>query len=538
MVASILQSLGVNLGSADEMVPPNRFNEAGYFENASAVALNDGFLKRNDLSWRTLPAIDNKKTLIGVEDYTAALKELSAKLGENGPWGVKDPRLSFLLPYWKTAGRPISAIVCIRRPEAAALSLTTRNELSVSYAAALWELYTLAALRNTRRMTRAVVVYEALLAHPKKTIEDLITSLPELAELDPSAGAIKAAVSRVRRDLDHSRPVNKKIMPPGVHDLYQRVASGNLGINKDDDAQGVSMEMVRLEAGHQAAKRMNGDAREQLATTTKELASEKATFARHTERLADIVSLIDPDKNAVANTDSMLAHLRTAARNIPGPASKAYAEEAVRELLRAKDERIEWSRLELNAMSARQQALLDKAAAAEIELVQLRAEHQHNRIARETDHDEIKRLNAEISRIIGERNQSQLDARERISELEKQLKELTSNYAASRAAIQEDTLSKAEHAELTRALKLSRARAEQLQTELSARVPSAPLKASAVALDQRLRRQLLVLNELLQTIDSLLSPKCGRFAIPVRQIRLQLTQARQVVDGEVAMTRR
>ncbi len=626
MVASILQSLGVNLGPDDEMMPANQFNEAGYFENASAVGLNESFLKKNDLSWRTLPALDLKKSLNWVEDYSLAVQELSAKLAQTKPWGLKDPRLSYLLPFWKAAaGKTTSAVICLRRPEAVALSLNIRNALSVSYGAALWELYTLAALRNTRRMARLVVVYEDLLAHPKKTIENLIDVLPELAELNPDANTIREAIGRVRRDLDHSKPVNKKVMPPAVNELYDRVAAGDLRVTKDDTRHGVSMELVRLETGHQAAKRMHGEALEQLEKASKELASERAALARHTERLGDVVSLVtEPGEIEPTDREKMLQRLRQAARLVPGPAQKGFVEEAARELVRAKDERIEWLRLELGATGSRGQAALDHAASLEIALnkataarqlvaeslenartrlaendaliAQLQGERREDearianlrRIANEREmlfsdlnrvtatleqrndelaelavrerqlsrqayklDSEVERLQqdlmqsrireAELTTALASRTQAENALRAALDQQNAVATELQQELTAGRAAIdtlgEENKILIAEHEELKRALQLARARTEQLGIELSAKSNGSHPKAATPVSDQRLRRQLLVMDELLHTIDQLLSPKYGRFAIPVRQIRVRLSQARQVLDGEVAMTR-
>lgn len=791
LVASILQSLGVNLGPDEEMVPADASNEAGYFENAPAVAVNDAFLAKNDLSWRILPAIETRTSLVGVDAYVESIGDVAANLDENRPWCLKDPRFSFLLPYWRTAAKPVSAIICLRRPDAVALSLKMRNDLSIGYGAALWELYTVAAMRNTRHMTRAVVVYEELLAKPKQTIEKLIAALPELSQLNPGADAIKAAVERVRRDLDHSKPVNGKDMPPAALDLYTRLASGDLNITKEDAEHGLAFELIRLEAGHQAANRLSNEAREQLTHASEELAAQKAAFARHAERLGDIVGLVAaPGETMPADPEALLEKLRQVVRNMPAPNLKAHTDEAARELLRAKDERIEWLRQELGATGARSQTVLDQSAARENEIARLRAEHEQQALVTAAHQREISRLAgdvqrlhdllakaeedragvqreralaqseyevrlaqlatergmvaetmdglrarleekdaliarlqterlegeamaADLRRIAGEREtlladlaratetldlrnkelteiaarerdltqrayrldgeierlqrdllqsrvreadlasaatareqsegalraalaqqnamtteiQRQLtSARETIESLEKAIayrteraEKLEAEQAASQRRLAEyetrtpmlesaaaeraelasriselkikieriiaerdQTLEKNRNtamglekqiAEQTRrladldassrravnernqalaavaerdtairerdaALQTARNRAEQLRPEFGAIPSGLTAGKTAPAADQRLRRQLLVLDELLRAIDTLLSPKYGRFTIPVRQIRVRLTQARQVVDGEVAMTRR
>lgn len=469
MVASILQSLGVSLGPEEDMVPANQFNAAGYYENAPSVAANDAFLKKNDISWRTLPVIETRTTLKGVDEYAATIGEIVKGLDANGLWCVKDPRLSFLLPYWTAAAGPASAIVCLRRPDAAALSLKTRNDLSVSYSAALWELYTLAALRNTRAMPRAVVVYEQLLANPQQAIEKLIASLPDLAKLKPGPGAIKAAVARVRGDLDHSQPVNSKAMPPAVLELYERLAKGDLDTTGEDAEHGVASELVRLEAGHQAAKRLNSEARDQLARVSEQLAAQKTAFARHMERVSDIVGLIAPPGGPPpTDPDALLDSLRQLARTIPGPDQKSMSDAAARELASAKDDRIAWLRNELDATGARTQTVLDQASSLEVEVARLRAEHeQHGRVTA-ANHRDVMRLAAEVQRL----NERLAKAEDGRAELQAERTRVKSEYETTLARLA------AERGIVTDTMNSLRARLEEKEA-LLARIQTERLEDQA-----------------------------------------------------------
>lgn len=392
MVASILHALGVNLGPDGEMVPANKFNEAGYFENAPAVAVNDAFLRKNDLSWRTLPTLETKAALAGVEELTAAISQIVKSLGARNPWCLKDPRLSFLLPYWTLATTSASAIVCIRRPDAVALSLKMRNDLSISYGAALWELYTVAALRNTSQMPRAIVIYEELLANPKQVIDGLIAALPELADLKLGADAIKAAVSRVRGDLDHSAPVNSKALPPTALDLYQRLAKGDFDVSKQEP--GIASEMVRLEAGHQASKRMNSEARERLAQANDQLAAEKARLARQMALVSDIAQLIaEPGQPAPTDPDSQIDRIRqfVRARSPLAPGTTGT--------MRDRHDRVEWPAYGSGDPGARMRTILDRSEELQRDIARLRAGNEHHAVATAHSHNAITKLAAEAQRL-------------------------------------------------------------------------------------------------------------------------------------------
>ena len=121
---------------------------------------------------------------------------------------------------------------------------------------------------------------------------------------------------------------------------------------------------------------------------------------------------------------------------------------------------------------------------------------------------------------------------------------LRTQLQTANAALEQDKLLKGEHQALTQALSYARLRSEQLEMELSAKSNCAQEStasqgsAASNGADQRLRRQFLVMTEILQAIDQLLSPRYGRLTIPVRQIRVRLVQVRQILDDETALTRR
>ena len=80
MVAGILYYLGVDMG--EPFIRPDKNNESGYFESVEIIDINERFTK-NRISYR---------------DFDIELKEIIEKKKE--PWGIKDPRLSELIPYY------------------------------------------------------------------------------------------------------------------------------------------------------------------------------------------------------------------------------------------------------------------------------------------------------------------------------------------------------------------------------------------------------------------------------------------------------
>lgn len=293
MAASICEALGYHVGEEANLLPRNEFNQLGYFENVDAVSVNEKLLTENGLNWRVLPAAV-KKRLTGVSDYLKAIEEIVAGLESNRPWCIKDPRLSFLLPHWRAAAPDAAALVCLRRPEAVAYSLQRRNDLAPAYGAALWELYTLEALKNTRKMPRAVLVYEDLIADPESRIRALAAQLREWGDVDPTEDQIAAAIARVRPDLDHGEELDPSAgisaTEPQV-ELYAELRLGNLALPPARETAGVSRELVRLEAAHQAAKARVAQLDEAKRAVSAELERQAREQARFLERLQDLIDL-------------------------------------------------------------------------------------------------------------------------------------------------------------------------------------------------------------------------------------------------------
>jgi hypothetical protein len=416
-VGAILDALGVNLGEPDDLLLANEANLAGYFENKHVLEVNDRLLAANSLNWRTLPAVDARKKLEGLKDYLPAIEGLARQLGGREPWGVKDPRLSFLLPYWKPLAPASSAIICVRRPEAVALSMLTRNEINLAYGAALWELYTLAALRNTRRMPRVVMIYEELLRDPEAGVRRLVAGLPELAALNLSDERIRAAAARIQADLDHS----ENGMPPldflseGQSDLYRRLASGSLAVSKAADAAPIARELVRLEAGHQAAKAAAARAAAEAQAQAQRADETGSAHRQLVGRLVDLIGAMSGQPPA-QNAEAVFAAVAQLLRARAEPPAGYVDARAVDEIRALKDERIEWFRNELAVASQRAAAGLDQLQEARLELIGVRAELQRaasradesDRVAAETE-DAARQLARDLALAREELRAVQLD---------------------------------------------------------------------------------------------------------------------------------
>ncbi len=152
------------------LMPGDRHNEKGYFEPWKIALLNDERLWAAGSSWddafafpyRPLPPAEERAWIqraaaLFVDEYGRAAWPL-----------LKDPRVSVLLPAWKSVlaelGIGARAVIQTRHPLAVAGSLKRRDGYPTERSLLLWCAYMLASEAYTRDMPRAFVEYESLLA--------------------------------------------------------------------------------------------------------------------------------------------------------------------------------------------------------------------------------------------------------------------------------------------------------------------------------------------------------------------------------------
>lgn len=165
--AGVLGRLGVELGS--ELLPPQPDNPKGFFEHAGIVALHDEVLGFFQTTWddpRSLPVgWDHDPRLVPLR---RRLKAILRESFSGAPlWGVKDPRLCRLIPFWipvlQDLGVTPKALLVVRKPMEVSASLRRRGKMMPEQATMLWLSHVLTAERDSRNLPRTIVLYEDLL---------------------------------------------------------------------------------------------------------------------------------------------------------------------------------------------------------------------------------------------------------------------------------------------------------------------------------------------------------------------------------------
>src|SRR5680860_751127 len=154
-VAGALRHLGVSLGDPDQFMKPGLDNPAGYQEIRSITEFDDELLAHLGGAWDQPPVLDpGWEADPSLEPFRSRASEiLDEAFGSvddrPGLIAWKDPRLSLLLPFWRTVVPIATTIVPVRDPMEVAASLAARKyQVGATQAASLWLRYVLAAAAN------------------------------------------------------------------------------------------------------------------------------------------------------------------------------------------------------------------------------------------------------------------------------------------------------------------------------------------------------------------------------------------------------
>ena len=169
-----LHCLGVGLGDRFLGHP---CNPKGFFEDADFNACNSDILGRLGHAWHDVAPFDpdalhqQAQGEFGVR----ALALLREKLSAHASFGLKDPRQSRLLPFWRplleAGGIQTHCLLALRHPASVAHSLARRDGMTPAHSHALWLWHLLDAIEGSRGLPCLVVDYDLLLAGPERQVQ-------------------------------------------------------------------------------------------------------------------------------------------------------------------------------------------------------------------------------------------------------------------------------------------------------------------------------------------------------------------------------
>lgn len=214
-VARALMLLGVGLGDPASLMGPGPDNAAGYWEHRHVKELDDLLLVALGGSWDRPPVLapgwEGAAHLDDLRRRAAALLTSTFLPVDDGVAlvGWKDPRLSLLLPFWRTVTDVVATVTVVRDPREVAASLARRNAMPPAEASLLWLRHVVAAADDDP--AQLVLTNGDLLADPGGTLRRMSVhlGLPE-----PSAEVEAAVRDHLDPSLVHHR-AGPGAAPPG-----------------------------------------------------------------------------------------------------------------------------------------------------------------------------------------------------------------------------------------------------------------------------------------------------------------------------------
>jgi len=205
-ITRALVALGAELGDRlQEGIAGN--NDRGFFEDKDIVAFNAKLLKDAGADWDTVSRVDLAgidPTVLG-ELFQEAVALLRGKCN-GGIIGLKDPRISRLMPFWQAVfdfiGMSVRYVIAVRNPISVARSLMKRDGFGDEKSYLLWLGHVVPALLETRGRVRTLVDYDRLLDEPTEQLRRMASQLGVTVD-DASAEAFGQEF--VEEGLRHTR---------------------------------------------------------------------------------------------------------------------------------------------------------------------------------------------------------------------------------------------------------------------------------------------------------------------------------------------
>lgn len=146
-----LHLLGIDIGDEHDLMPPGPDNRAGYWENRLVKEYDDELLAHLGGAWDRPPVLApgwaDAPDLDPWRERAAAIldRSFATAASTGGRIGIKDPRISLLLPFWATVVPFAGSVVIVREPREVVASLEKRNGFDPTHGALLWLRYLCAA---------------------------------------------------------------------------------------------------------------------------------------------------------------------------------------------------------------------------------------------------------------------------------------------------------------------------------------------------------------------------------------------------------
>jgi hypothetical protein len=218
LVANALPCLGASLGPRAAWGGRDNPN---FGEDLDVLAIDEQIMMAFSRSWDTtapMPANFERHPMLEFSLGAQALALMADRLTAYPLYGLKEPRMCRLLPFWRKVfaqvGCKVSVVFVVRHPLAVAASLAKRNGMPREKALALWLAYVNEARNGVDPAWPSTTVqYDQMAVLPRVTIQEIGYAL----ELVPDEAVVeKFADEFVDRSLWHQDEGDDGALPAEV----------------------------------------------------------------------------------------------------------------------------------------------------------------------------------------------------------------------------------------------------------------------------------------------------------------------------------
>ena len=230
LLGSLLPACGIAMPGP--LISGDIHNPEGYFERADVTALQEQLLIDLERWWpaprgmQPLPEgwLESARGQQALADLIALLRPEAEH--QQGPWAIKDPRSSLLLPLWKAAcqqlGIPLKLLLAVRDPAEVMVSLVRRDQAVTGMdgwrAQRLWWHHNAQVLRDGADLPLQVVSYSHWF-NPTTALEQLRQLAPDSSD-QQRRQALQAIRPEHRRSRHQPLP---RPMARVIQQLHQRL---------------------------------------------------------------------------------------------------------------------------------------------------------------------------------------------------------------------------------------------------------------------------------------------------------------------------
>lgn len=161
-LSGVLETIGIDFGN--NLLSSAEDNKKGFFEDKEIVRLNDEILNYYNTYWDDISIFEPE--LSEAKNFINQISKIIKKKYRNKDFGLKDPRISLLLPLYINALHSLDIelkiIVIYRNPFEVAKSLEKRNNFSQSKSLLLWLKYNLLLEKYSRKQKRISISFSSL----------------------------------------------------------------------------------------------------------------------------------------------------------------------------------------------------------------------------------------------------------------------------------------------------------------------------------------------------------------------------------------